>query len=150
MAHSIDMSCTAIDTSGRGIQCKDVGRVLKAGLRKPNAVDVIFVPGMGIPRENEAYEFWNNINMWFREWTTFYTGQDCHHSYTELPPPTATINANTKMRIILTIPTSILTYPFLVTMFYSLLLYSILFYSRMFLSDVGCFVECLGLYSNAY
>ena len=51
------MSHTAMDISGSGVYGRDVGRFVRTTLKKPRAVDVILVPGMGAVRENEAYEF---------------------------------------------------------------------------------------------
>ena len=75
-----------MDISCCGIHGRDVGRVVRNALRKPVAVDVIFVPGMGAVRDNEAFEFWTTIKVWFNTWTTFHRGQDCHHTYKEPPP----------------------------------------------------------------
>ena len=130
-----------MDISCSGIHGRDVGRFVKKALNKPRAVDVIFAPGMGAVRENEAYELWQDFNIWFKYWTTFGTGEDCHHTYNENTPlrRTQTLNCGSckqSPQTYLPIP-SLLQYSIL---FYSTLFYSILFYSGMLLSGVGCLV----------
>ena len=145
------MSSTAMEISCPGIHGRDVGRFVKIALKRPRAVDVIFIPGMGAVRESEAYEFWQNIKVWFNNWTTFYTGQDCHHTYKENIPLrlTQTLNCGSckqSPQTYLPIPSllqySILFYSILFysILFYSILFYSILLYSGMLLSGVGCLV----------
>ena len=59
------MSRFAMDISCSGIHGRDVGRFVKNALNKPRAVDVIFAPGLGAVRENEAYELWQDFSIWF-------------------------------------------------------------------------------------
>ena len=73
----------ALDKTYCGVSGTTVAKLIKNALKRPAVVDIIFVPGMGAVRDNEAYEFWSLTRIWFDQWTTFHKGQDCYHRVLE-------------------------------------------------------------------